>query len=83
MKLGGDNIEHDKTDNIFRMVVKNAEICENKTKRKVSFRVTVDVYYPDSECYPPSPEYSNTTETTGKFLWHVYRKHCFQLCLLI
>ena len=83
MKLGGDEIEHDKTDDIIRMFVKNAEISENKAKRKVSFRLTVDVYYPESECYPPSPENSNTTDTTGKYQWHVFHKYCFQLCSLV
>ena len=79
MKIGRDEIEHEKTDDIFRMFVKNAEISENKTKRKVSFRLTVDVYYPESEC----PEYSNTTDTTGKSLCHVHRKYCFQLRSLV
>ena len=53
------------TEEIVRMVVQKAEISENKEKRKVSFRLTVDVYYPDSEYYPLSPENYNATETTG------------------
>ena len=83
MKLARDEIGHDKTEDIFRMYVKNAQISENKAKRKVSFRLTVDVYYPESECYPPSPEHSNTTDTTGKSLCHVHRKYCFQLRSLV
>ena len=54
------------------MVVKNAKISENKAKRKVSFRLTVDVYYQGNKCYPSISEHSTARETTSKSLWYLY-----------
>ena len=41
------------------MVVTEANTMQNKAERKVTFCITVDVYYPKPEHYPPSPESSS------------------------
>ena len=44
------------SENLFRMVVVTEENTKpEKAERRVTFRITVDVYYPRPEHYPPSP----------------------------
>ena len=47
---------------------------QNKAERKVTFCITVDVYYPKPEHYPPSPGsyspegWSPSTSLEGKYV---------------